>query len=139
MWVLLYLLKKRKKMSDTPNAVSHYDRQSFMTCCSINENEKKNYSSKKCDTNAMKLALKLKKLNPKVICGYRSKTLPIEEKLQNPHFIVEIKDKVWEISYNPYYQDIYYLISDKKKYFDFHGFKVVNVYKDELFWQYYIK
>ena len=99
------------------------NQESFMMIRPINNNEQTNYGTSSCDTNAIKLALKLQKLNPTVVYGYRTKTMPLEKTMDHPHFIVIVKDKVWEIMTKMDCKK-YYCISNKEEWFEYHGFEV---------------
>lgn len=112
--------------------------QSFMMIRPINDNEKTKYGSLTCDTNAMKLALKLEKLNPTVVIGYRTKTLPEEKTAERPHFVVIVKDKVWEIVTN-ICCETFYSISNKKEWFKYHGFEVKMSLSSPDMWKHYLK
>jgi putative sterol carrier protein len=131
------IIIKMNTFEETLHDQSLIDKQDFMTVSTISENDKKHYSRRECHTNAMKLALKLRKLNPTVVVGYRNKILPFEKNHQRPHFVVIVKDKVWEIT-TGINLDIAYMISDKTKWFDFTGFEIKAEYYDPNFWLWYL-
>ncbi len=131
----LYNENEGTYISNKPDWISYYP---------ISDNELINYGLRTCDMNAFKLAIKFEKLKPHILMGYRMATMPCEYKMENPHFAVLVKDKVWEITLC-LEKGMRYSVSDKKQWLKYHGFRYIEdkelleMANMNYFWRHYLR
>lgn len=98
------------------------------------------YKHNECYTNAMYLFISLARCEGACIrSGYRAKTMPNEkDKTGNPHYWVEVKDKVWDIGISPEIgpDEWIHYIYDKEYFYTFHGIELVGYWDKNNFVDY---
>ena len=95
------------------------------------------YQHFECHSNAMYLYMSLHKCPGACIrSGYRTKTMKKEKnKTAYPHYWVETKDKVWDISPCPELgpDDWLHMVMDKEYFYSHHGIELVDYWDKNNF------
>ena len=84
-----------------------------------------------CQANACRIALKFKRLNPKVRSGYRMKAMPSEKEEDTPHFWVEMNGKVWDVL-NTRGAGMVYVIWDIEDFYECYGIELHKEWNKKL-------